>query len=182
VGNYFTITSTRNRLEFAHGEKDNRQKLKWVTTKDFQFSRLLGAGGFGAVYKARRLSTGKDYALKIQPMEVMARSAKSVGKKVEDETLLHMERTVLASCRGHPFIVELEYAFHTDSYAVLGLEYIPGGTLSFLISNSSRRRLSFEICKLYTIELALALHFMHCKGIIYRDLKVSASQLSSCVE
>ena len=173
MGNYFTITSTRKRIEFAHGEKDERHKLKWVTTKDFHFSTLLGTGGFGAVYKARRVSTGKDYALKIQPMEVMSRSTKNVGKKVEDETLIHMERTVLASCRGHPFIVKLEYAFHTDSYAILGLEYVPGGTLSLLVSNSPRRRLPFQLCKLYTIELMLALHFMHCKGIIYRDLKVS---------
>ena len=147
--------------------------MKWVGAKDFHFSTLLGSGGFGAVYKARRISTGKDYALKIQPMETLVRSTRSVGKKVEDETLIHIERTVLASCRGHPFIVSLEYAFHTNAYAILGLEYVPGGTLSSLISNTSRRRLPFKLCKLYTIEIALALHFMHCKGIIYRDLKVS---------
>ncbi len=103
----------------------------------------------------------------------MVRSTRNVGKKVEDETLIHMERTVLASCRGHPFIVKLEYAFHTDSYAILGLEYVPGGTLSSLITQSPQRRLPFHLCKLYAIELVLALHFMHCKGIIYRDLKVS---------
>ena len=48
-----------------------------------------------------------------------------------------------------------------------------GGTLSNLISNSPGRRLSFALCKTYTMELVLALNFMHCKGIIYRDLKVS---------
>ena len=94
--------------------------------KDFDFSVLLGSGGFGAVFMAKRVSTGRDYALKVQPIETMARSSRSFGNKIEDETLIHMERTVLASCRHHPFIVSLEYAFYTDLYAVLGLEYVPG--------------------------------------------------------
>jgi len=110
-------------------------------------------------------------------MELMVRSTRSIGEKVEDETLIHMERTALASCRGHPFIVKLEYAFHTESYAILALEYIAGGTLSSLISKSPKRRLPFHLCKVYTIELVLALHFMHCRGIIYRDLKVSLNFL-----
>lgn len=172
VCNYFTITSTRSRIEFVHGKKDSNQKIPWVNIEDFQFSSLLGTGGFGAVYKAQRKSTGKEYALKIQPMETMVRSSRKAGAKVDDLTSIHMERTVLASCRGHPFIVQLEYAFHTEVYAILGLEYVPGGTLSSMISCCPQRRLPFELCKVYTIELCLALHFMHCKGIIYRDLKV----------
>jgi len=172
--NYFTVSSTRGKIEFVHGKKTQADELlKWLGPKDFEFSVLLGTGGFGSVFKAKRKTTGIDYALKVQPMEAMARSARSFGKKIEDETLVHMERTVLASCRGHPFIVSLEYAFYTDSYAVLGLEYVPGGTLSTLISNSPGRRLPFTLCKTYLIELILALNFMHRKGIIYRDLKPS---------
>ena len=104
--------------------------MRWLGPKDFDFSVLLGSGGFGAVFKAKRKSTGKEYAMKVQPIATMARSARSFGKNTEDETLIHMERTVLASCRIHPFIVNLEYAFYTDSHAVLGLEYVSGGTLS----------------------------------------------------
>jgi serine/threonine protein kinase len=141
--------------------------------RDFEFSILLGTGGFGSVFKAKRKTTGINYALKVQPMEAMVRSARSFGKQIEDETLVHMERTVLASCRGHPFITSLEYAFYTDSYAILGLEYVPGGTLLALISNSPGRRLPFALCKTYAIELILALNFMHRKGILYRDLKPS---------
>jgi serine/threonine protein kinase len=152
--------------------------LKWLGPKDFDFSVLLGSGGFGAVFKAKRKSTGMDYALKVQPIETMARSARCFGKNSEDETLIHMERTVLASCRKHPFIVNLEYAFYTDIHAVLGLEYVPGGTLSTLISKSPGKRLPFSLCKTYAMELILALNYMHCKGIIYRDLKVSMKNKS----
>ena len=172
--NYFTVSSTRGEIEFVHGEKTQADEiLRWLGPRDFEFSVLLGTGGFGSVFKAKRKTTGINYALKVQPMEAMVRSARSFGKKNDDETLVHMERTVLASCRGHPFITSLEYAFYTDSYAVLGLEYVPGGTLSTLISNSPGKRLPFALCKTYAIELILALNFMHRKGIIYRDLKPS---------
>jgi serine/threonine protein kinase len=174
LGNYFTVSSTSRKIEFAHGEKIPCAEFRtWITASDFDFSLLLGSGGFGAVFKAKRKSTGINYALKVQPITAMARSAKSFGKKIEDETLIHMERTVLASCRGHPFIVSMEYAFCTHLYAVLVLEYVPGGTLSTLIANSPERRLPFSLCKIYAMEIILALHFMHRKGIIYRDLKPS---------
>lgn len=172
--NYFTVTSTKDKIEFAHGERDeSEQMLKWITPKDFEIQGLLGTGGFGSVFKAKRKTTGLVYALKVQPMESMAKAARSSGQKMEDETLVHMERTVLATCRGHPFIISLEYAFHDNFYAVLGLEYIPGGTLSQLISQSPERRLPFALCKTYAAEIVLALNFMHRKGIIYRDLKPS---------
>lgn len=172
--NYFTVTSTKDKIEFAHGKRDESdQMLKWITPKDFEIQGLLGTGGFGSVFKAKRKTTGLVYALKVQPMESMAKAARSSGQKMEDETLVHMERTVLATCRGHPFIISLEYAFHDNFYAVLGLEYIPGGTLSQLISQSPERRLPFALCKTYAAEIVLALNFMHRKGIIYRDLKPS---------
>jgi Serine/threonine protein kinase len=174
LGNYFTVSSTRRKIEFAHGEKTPCSEFQtWITSGDFEFSQLLGSGGFGAVFKAKRKSTRIDYALKVQPIAAMARSSKSFGKKSEDETLIHMERTVLASCRGHPFIVSIEYAFYTQLYAVLVLEYVPGGTLSTLIANSPGRRLPFSLCKIYAMEIIQALNFMHRKGIIYRDLKPS---------
>ncbi len=173
--NYFTVSSTKGQIEFAHGAKDGDERLKWLGPSDFDFSVLLGFGGFGAVFKAKRKTTGHVYAMKVQPIEAMSRSARSFGNNVEDETLIHMERTVLAACKNHPFIVNLEYAFHTNSHAVLGLEYVPGGTLSTLISHSQGKRLPFSLCKTYAMELIQALNFMHCKGIIYRDLKASTN-------
>ena len=84
-----------------------------------------------------------------------------------------MERTVLAACRGHPFIVSLEYAFHTRRFAVLAMDYVEGGTLSQLISGSPGMMLPFDLAKTYTMEIALGINFMHSRGIIYRDLKPS---------
>lgn len=121
------MSSTKNRITLFHGEKDETpQRLPFAGVHDFDFSVLLGSGGFGAVFKAHRRSTGVDYALKVQPIEALARSTRSIARRETDETLVHMERTVLACCRDHPFIVNLEYAFYTDKHAILALEYVPG--------------------------------------------------------
>ena len=185
--NHFTLASRRRHKQFAYGTKNhhaggngssgNRRRSHLpkggVGSRDFDHYQLIGKGGFGAVLRAQRTDTGKWYALKVQPMESMARSSRSGAKKIEDETALHMERTVLAACRGHPFIVSLEYAFHTRRFAVLAMDYIEGGTLSQLISGSPGMMLPFDLVKTYTIEIALGINFMHSRGIIYRDLKPS---------
>lgn len=174
LSNHFTLSSRRSHKEFAYGTKNRRQSLQiGVNCRDFDQYQLIGKGGFGAVLRAQRKATGRWYALKVQPMETMARSSRSGAKKIEDETALHMERTVLATCRGHPFIVSLEYAFHTRRYAVLAMECVEGGTLSQLIGASPAMMLPFDLAKTYTMEIALGINFMHSRGIIYRDLKPS---------
>ena len=129
LGNHFTLSSTRENIEFAHGDKGRNEIKNMVHAHDFEFSTLLGTGGFGVVFKATRKATGIVYALKVQPLECMPRTSRTKNggtTRVDDVTLVHIERTVLATCKACPFIVNLEYAFHTDSYAVLALEYIPG--------------------------------------------------------
>jgi len=172
LGNYFKLESSEV-VEFEHGEKKGSRPIHGFGENDFEFLSVIGTGGFGAVLKARRTSTGRLYALKIQPMEAMARSNQTSGTKSDMEFTIHLERTVLAMCRNYHFISSLEYAFHTQSFAILAMEYVAGGTLSSLISKSPQRHLPIDLAKLYVVEIALALHFMHKKGIIYRDLKPS---------
>ena len=105
-----------NNIEFVHGK--GSPSKDGITSPDqclslrpdlFDFGTALGRGAFGAVFKVRRKSTGKEYAMKVQPIESLCRSSRSFRHKVVDETLVHMERTVLASCSGHPFITNLEF-------------------------------------------------------------------------
>jgi serine/threonine protein kinase len=126
LGNHFTLSSTREHLEFVHGDKGSNELKNMVHAHDFIVSTLLGTGGFGVVFKSIRKATGQEYALKVQPLECMPRTSRRDGKRMDDVTLVHIERTVLATCKKCPFIVNLEYAFHTDSYAVLALEYVAG--------------------------------------------------------
>lgn len=133
---------------------------------DFHIHHLIDTGGFGFVFKATQNATGAAYALKIQPQEFMARLTRAGGTRQVNRRTLHVERNVLIECRGHPFVVNLEYAFCTPLYAVLAMQYIPGGTLTRLISSVGT--LPLEIAQLYTAELALALNHLHANDIIYR--------------
>jgi len=168
-GNHLTITSTPQKMEFVHGAKHRNTEMK-LEEDGFHFHHLIDSGGFGFVFKASRKTTLVDYALKVQPLEFMARLGN--GQK-SNAVSLQMEKTALAACRGHPFIVSLEYSFQTSLYAILVLEHVPGGTLTRLISNSPQAKLPCDLAKMYTAEIALALNFMHEKGIIYRDVKPS---------
>lgn len=123
IGNYFTLSSSLSDIEFVHGNTSpskngttSSDKYLSLRPDHFDVGTALGRGAFGAVFKVRRKSTGKEYAMKVQPIESLCRSSRSFRYKVVDETLVHMERTVLASCSEHPFITNLEYAFYTGKY------------------------------------------------------------------
>lgn len=106
-----------------------------VTEDAFQFHHLIDTGGFGFVFKATRKATGLMYAMKVQPMEFMTRLTRAGGSGRASETSLQMEKTALIACRGHPFVVSLEYCFHTSLYAILALEYVPGTSVGLQRSN-----------------------------------------------
>ena len=129
-GNHLTLpSSTLQAIRHNNNSSNNTNHQRININEDgFHFHHLIDTGGFGFVFKATRKTTGKTYALKVQPMEFMSRLTRSAGggHRKANEVSLQMEKTALAACRGHPFIVSLEYSFHTPLYAILALEYIPG--------------------------------------------------------
>jgi len=130
-GNHLTLPSSTLQVIHHNNNNTNQQQQININEDGFHFHHLIDTGGFGFVFKATRKTTGKTYALKVQPMEFMSRLTRSAAsggghRSKANEVSLQMEKTALAACRGHPFIVSLEYSFHTPLYAILALEYIPG--------------------------------------------------------
>jgi serine/threonine protein kinase len=120
---HFNTSTTRSSTTTASMTHFN----DWNINEDsFQVQHLIDTGGFGFVFKAVRTTTKATYALKVQPMEFMARLNRAGGMRAANKKSLHIERNTLVQCRGHPFIVSLEYAFCTPLYAVLAMEYVPG--------------------------------------------------------
>jgi len=133
-GNHLTLpSSTLQVIRHNNNSSNNTTNQQQININEdgFHFHHLIDTGGFGFVFKATRKTTGKTYALKVQPMEFMSRLTRSAAsgsghRSKANEVSLQMEKTALAACRGHPFIVSLEYSFHTPLYAILALEYVPG--------------------------------------------------------
>jgi serine/threonine protein kinase len=69
----------------------------------------------------------------------------------------------------HPFIVQIYFAFQTETKFYIGLELVSGGELFKHLCDVGQ--LSVPESRLYIAELALALDYLHSMKIIYRDLK-----------
>jgi serine/threonine protein kinase len=65
--------------------------------------------------------------------------------------------------------MSLHCAFQTSENLYLILQNCPGGELFFHLQRF--RRFPEAVARFYCAEIALALHYLHQHGIIYRDLK-----------
>ncbi|CAM8904872.1 unnamed protein product [Rhodiola kirilowii] len=64
-------------------------------------------------------------------------------------------------------IVELR----TKTHICLVTDYCPGGELFVLLDKQPKKILKEDAVRFYASEVVIALEYLHCQGIIYRDLK-----------
>ncbi|XP_023313453.1 ribosomal protein S6 kinase beta-2-like isoform X2 [Trichogramma pretiosum] len=139
----------------------NHQKL---TRDDFEFCKVIGLGGYGKVYQARK-KTGTDRGT-LCAMKVLKKA--KIIRSLKETAHTKTERNILQDIK-HPFIVELLYAFQTEGRLYLGLEYMCGGEL---FSYMNKERMLYEdSARFYISEIVLAIEHLHSHGIVYRDLK-----------
>ncbi|MDG2222699.1 MAG: serine/threonine-protein kinase [Rubripirellula sp.] len=120
---------------------------------------LLGAGGMGAVYKARQAGLDRVVAIKILPEEF--------GHDVKFSLRFTREARTLAKL-SHPNIVALyEFGNVADTYYFL-MEYIEGSTLRDVVKAGE---LDPKHALAIVPHLCDALQYAHDKGIVHRDIK-----------
>jgi serine/threonine-protein kinase len=120
---------------------------------------LLGAGGMGAVYKARQSGLDRLVALKILPEEF--------GHDVKFALRFTREARTLAKL-SHPNIVSVhEFGKVQDTYYLL-MEFVDGSTLRDIVKAG---QLSPQHALAIVPHLCDALQYAHDKGIVHRDIK-----------
>ena len=120
---------------------------------------LLGAGGMGAVYKARQKGLDRLVALKILPEEF--------GHDVKFALRFTREARTLAKL-NHPNIVSVhEFGNVEDVYYFL-MEFVDGSTLRDVVGTG---QLEPEQALAIVPHLCDALQFAHDQGIVHRDIK-----------
>ncbi|XP_065313900.1 protein kinase C zeta type-like [Gordionus sp. m RMFG-2023] len=150
--------------DVKYSSKDDT-KIKPICT-DYDFVKLIGQGGAAKVFLARSKTNGKEYAAKV--------IRKQFRDDIEDaysKRLIHREKLVFDKTKKLPFMVELFAYYHTPMNYAFIMEYVDGGDLHRHLRHQPNSTLPEHHARFYAAEITLALHHLHSRGIIHRDVK-----------
>jgi hypothetical protein len=127
----------------------------------YALERLVGRGGMGSVYLARRLADGAAVALKLMRPEVVVdqRAREVFNREIEVTRRLR-----------HPSVVELLDHGVAGGVFYFAMEYCPGGSLSGLLLRSERP-LAVELATRLSLQVLDGLAAAHEGGYVHRDIK-----------
>lgn len=151
--------------QYDHALRDMRKEYNHIQPNDYVYLNRLGQGTNGVVVHAVKKSTGRHYALKIQP------KTKLLDSFSDDLTRVMSERNVVLSC-SHPFVISMHNSFQTTGMVFMALDLGVGGTLHSALFACKMGGMSEARIKFYCAEICLALNHIHQLGLIYRDLKL----------
>ncbi|XP_029142645.1 serine/threonine-protein kinase Nek8 [Protobothrops mucrosquamatus] len=123
--------------------------------------RVVGRGAFGIVHLCLRRLDQKLVILKQIPVEQMTK----------DERLAAQNECQVLKLLHHPHIIEYYENFLEDKALMIAMEYAPGGTLAEFIHKRGNSLLDEETILHFFAQILLALHHVHAKQILHRDLK-----------
>lgn len=163
------IMNKENKMtKFTEKVSEKKEKIyespRDVSMKDFELLNLVGRGGFGKVFLAKKKTEplkDKMFALKVLQKE------KVLSSGLVQTTMA--ERHILTQIQ-HPFIVKLYYAFQSFSKLNLVIDYLSGGSLAYHLKR--RKKFPENMAKFYAAEIASAMAHLHKLNIIYRDAKL----------
>lgn len=141
---------------------------KFNINDEYELSgEILGVGGYGKVYRARRRSDGMPVALK----EIR------VGTNVDEFEQEIAALTTLSQHGGQQNVCKLYGVHFAGDVAYVALEIIDGGELleHLILSGPYSERTAAK----YVRELAEAVAYMHGANIVHADLKCENCMLSS---
>nr|AML78927.1 putative LOV domain-containing protein [Handroanthus umbellatus] len=130
--------------------------------KHFKPIKPLGSGDTGSVHLVELCGTGQFFAMKAMDKGVMLNRNK-VHRACAEREILDM--------LDHPFLPALYASFQTKTHICLITDYCPGGELFLLLERQPTKVLKEDAVRFYAAEVVVALEYLHCQGIIYRDLK-----------
>lgn len=129
--------------------------------ENYEKIKSIGRGAYGTVYLCRRISDGCHFIIKQIPVEEMGR----------DERQSAMNEVQVLSMLKHPNIIAYFESFFDEKALMIVMEYAQGGTVySFLEGREGKLLDEDEIIRLF-VQILLAIHHVHQRNILHRDLK-----------
>ena len=127
----------------------------------YEIRGVLGRGGMGVVYYARRVGLNRPCALKMMLAGADASPEAGVRFLAEAEAVAKLQ---------HPHVVRIHRVGEHGGHPFLELEYVGGGSLAGLLDGTPwPPRKAARMVKV----LARAIGAAHALGIVHRDLKPS---------
>ena len=127
----------------------------------FEIRKHLGTGAFGTVYQAWDPELGRDVAIKVPRLEVVAASGGADAYRAEARAAAQLT---------HPRIVPVfDVGTLDDGRCFIVSQLITGSTLQEEIA--ARGKLALDRAVRLVVEIAEALHHAHERGFVHRDLK-----------
>lgn len=127
----------------------------------------LGAGGMGAVFRAKDRLTGQTVALKrvLSPIELP--QGTPVSQSTDFRLALSREFRTLASLRHPNIVTVIDFGFDEEQRPYFTMNLVEGAkTLSEAAENQPK-----ETRIRLVVELLQAMVYIHQRGILHRDLK-----------
>lgn len=126
----------------------------------YEILSMLGAGGMGAVYKARQTRLDRLVALKVLP--------RALGEGAGFAARFEREAQAMAKLK-HPRIVSLyDFGETPGGLLYIAMEFVQGRTLQDWIE---ARGLKHEQILAIIAQICEALNYAHSLGIVHRDIK-----------
>ena len=152
------------RRQPPHNFKTNTttRQNNWLRSK-----KSLGAGGYGEVALGMEQGEGTLAACKIVklPITQSSQSDNRLNKQIEE---LQKEVDFLNELR-HECVVSYLGSEVCDSFVIIVMEYVAGGSLDGVIKDFGA--LPLPVVKRYISNIVSGLDFLHRNNIVHRDLK-----------
>jgi eukaryotic-like serine/threonine-protein kinase len=126
----------------------------------FEITGRLGSGGAGSVFRARRISDGKDVALKTLTANTV------VNEEIHKRFIREIS---VAQKLNHGNIVAYDHCGVDENVLFYTMELVPWGTLGEVLARKGR--LSFDEAIECALHIARGLEYLHQAHIVHRDLK-----------
>ena len=136
------------------------KKVKEVKLEDFKIIKVIGRGSFGKVSLVEYLPTHEVYAMKSLKKDLLIEQDQIENTLLEKEILQTID---------YPLLCGLVFCFQTEDRIFFVMPFLSGGELFQHLRKF--RTFDEEKVRFYGAQIALALEYLHNKGIIYRDLK-----------
>ena len=149
------ITRGRTKTMFS-----SHKSIKEVKLEDFKILKIIGRGSFGKVSLVEYIPTNEIYAMKSLKKDIL------IEQEQIENTIL--EKNILENI-NYPLLCNLIFCFQTEERIYFIMPFLSGGELF----QHLRKFRTFDEpkVKFYSSQIALAIEYLHNKGIIYRDLK-----------